>query len=164
MEIAELVVCGCTGRHRWFVTATDGAFQGYFKHVRNAACALHSAQDSATPSRTLRLARMEADLHKLLAEIGNLANSMDSSGLRETDLETDLEYLKLPEGAQIKLRLRKRDEVMEKVKKFLDSYDSFFGALTSTNFIAASLYGGVKCIVTVSLDSTLHVDAESQPY
>ena len=107
---------------------------------------------------------MEADLRKLLAEISNLANSMDSSGLRETDLETDLEYLKLPEGAQIKLRLRKRDEVMEKVKKFLDSYDTFFSALTSTNLIAASLYGGVKCIVTVSLDSTPHVDAISQLY
>ena len=103
---------------------------------------------------------MEEDLSLLLTEIRNLADSLDSSGLRETDLED----LKLPEGAELKLRLRKRDKVMEKVKTFLDSYDSFFDALTSTSSIAASLYGGLKCIVTVSLDSTPHTYAISQPY
>jgi hypothetical protein len=101
-----------------------------------------------------------ADLSLLLTEIRKLANSMDSSGLRETDLED----LKLPEGSELKLRLQKRDKVMEKVKTFLDSYDSFFCVLASTSSIAAPLYGGLKCIVTVSLDSTPHVDAIFQPY
>jgi hypothetical protein len=100
------------------------------------------------------------DLSLLLSEVRNLANSMDSSGLRETDLED----LKLPEGSELKLRLQKRDRVMDKVKTVLDNYDSFFSALASTNSIAAPLYGGLKCIVTVSLDSAPHVDAIFQPY
>jgi hypothetical protein len=102
----------------------------------------------------------QEDLSLLLNEIRNFAKSMDGSGLRESDLKD----LKLPERAELKLRLQKRDQVMDKVKMFLDSYDSFFSALASTNSIAASLYGGLKCIVTVSLDSAPHVDAISQPY
>ncbi|KAF8483994.1 hypothetical protein DFH94DRAFT_333959 [Russula ochroleuca] len=86
------------------------------------------------------------DLSLLLSEVRNLANSMDSSGLRETDLED----LKLPEGSELKLRLQKRDRVMDKVKTVLDNYDSFFSALASTNSIAAPLYGGLKCIVTIA--------------
>jgi hypothetical protein len=89
------------------------------------------------------------DLSLLLAEIEDFSKSMDSSGLRESDLEG----LKLPEDPELKLRLRKRDKVMDKVKTFLDCYDSFFNALASANPIAASLYGGLKCIVTVSLES-----------
>ena len=89
------------------------------------------------------------DLSLLLAEIEDFSKSMDSSGLRESDLEG----LKLPEDPELKLRLRERDKVMDKVKTFLDCYDSFFNALASANTIAASLYGGLKCIVTVSLES-----------
>ena len=114
---------------------------------------------STTPR--LLLVRMDhEDLPLLLAEIGDFAKSLDNSGLRESDLED----LKLPERSELKLRLQKRDQVMAKVKTFLDSYDSFFNALASTNSIAAPLYGGLKCIVTVSLDSAPHVDAISQPY
>ena len=110
---------------------------------------------STTPSRFLLLVRMDhEDLSLLLAEIGGFAKSLDSSGLRESDLED----LKLPERSGLKLRLQKRDQVMAKVKTFLDSYDSFFNAVASTNSIAASLYGGLKCIVTVSPDSAPHID------
>ena len=109
---------------------------------------------STTPSWPLLLVRMDReDLSLLLAEIEDFSKSMDGSGLRESDLEN----LKLPEDSELKLRLQKRDEVMDKVKTFLDGYDSFFNALASTNLIAASLYGGLKCIVTVSLDSAPHV-------
>ena len=105
---------------------------------------------STTPSWPLLLVRMDhEDLSLLLAEIGDFAKSLDSSGLRESDLED----LKLPERSELKLRLQKRDQVMDKIKTFLNCYDSFFNALASTNSIAASLYGGLKCIVTVSLES-----------
>ncbi len=94
----------------------------------------------------------QADLSLLLTEMTKLANDLASSGLRESDLKD----LNLPEGSELKLFLQKRDRVMEKAKAFLNSCDGFLQPLASTNPIAASLYGGLKCIVTVSgsLDST----------
>jgi len=97
----------------------------------------------------------QTDLSLLLTEITKLANDLASSGLRESDLKD----LKLPEGFELKLCLQKRDKVMEKAKVFLNSCDGFLQPLASMNPIAASLYGGLKCIITVSPSTAPHVDA-----
>lgn len=94
----------------------------------------------------------QADLSQLRTEFTKLANDLASSRLREVDLED----LKLPEDSELKLRLEKRDKFMAKAKAFLDSCDGFLQPLSVMSPIAAPLYGGLKCIVTVSgsLDST----------
>jgi hypothetical protein len=93
----------------------------------------------------------QADLSQLRTEFKKLTSDLASSRLRGTDLED----LKLPEDSELKLRLTKIDKFMGKVKAFLNSCDVFLQPLAGTSPIAAPLYGGLKCIVTVSrsLDS-----------
>ncbi|KAG2065878.1 hypothetical protein BDR04DRAFT_1234316 [Suillus decipiens] len=88
----------------------------------------------------------QADLTQLRTEFTTLANDLASSRLCGTDLED----LKLPEDSEFKLRLKKRDKFMAKAKVFLDSCDGFLQPLAGMNPIAAPLYGGLKCIVTIA--------------
>jgi hypothetical protein len=94
----------------------------------------------------------QTDLSQLRTEFTQLANDLASSRLCGTDLED----WKLPEDSELKLRLKKRDRFMAKAKAFLNSCDVFLQPLASTSPIAAPLYGGLKCIITVSgsLDDT----------
>ncbi|KAG1784752.1 uncharacterized protein HD556DRAFT_1314824 [Suillus plorans] len=87
----------------------------------------------------------QADLSQLRTEFIKLANDLASSRLRGIDLED----LKLPEDSELELRLKKRDKFMAKVKAFLGSCDGFLQPLAGMSPIAAPLYGGLKCIVTV---------------
>ncbi|KAG1837322.1 hypothetical protein DFJ58DRAFT_917404 [Suillus subalutaceus] len=88
----------------------------------------------------------QADLSQLRTEFTKLANDLASSRLRGTDLED----LKLPEDSELRLRLKKRDKFMAKAKAFLDSCDRFLQPLSNMSPIAASLYGGLMCIVTIA--------------
>lgn len=94
----------------------------------------------------------QADLSQLRTEFTKLSNDLANSRLCGTDLDD----LKLPQDSELKLRLKKRDKFMAKAKAFLNSCDIFLQPLAGTSPIAAPLYGGLKCIVTVSrsLDST----------
>lgn len=88
----------------------------------------------------------QADLSQLRTEFTKLSNDLANSRLRGTDLED----LKLPEDTELKLRLKKRDTFMAKAKAFLNSCDVFLQPLAGTSPIAAPLYGGLKCIVTIA--------------
>ncbi|KAG2034716.1 hypothetical protein BDR03DRAFT_964338 [Suillus americanus] len=88
----------------------------------------------------------QADLSQLRTEFTKLGNDLASSRLRATDLED----LKLPEDSELKLRLKKGDKFMAKAKVFLDSCDGFLQPLAAMSPIAAPLYGGLKCIVTIA--------------
>ena len=96
----------------------------------------------------------QEDLSQLCTEFKKLADNLAKSGLSETDLKD----LKLPENYNLpKLCLNKRDKFMKKAKAFLDVCDGFLLPLATMSPIAAPLYSGLKCIVTVSvfLDSSL---------
>ncbi|KAG1767635.1 hypothetical protein EDD22DRAFT_1005282 [Suillus occidentalis] len=88
----------------------------------------------------------QADLSQLRTEFTKLSNDLANSRLCGTDLDD----LKLPQDSEFKLRLKKRDKFMAKAKAFLNSCDIFLQPLAGTSPIAAPLYGGLKCIVTIA--------------